>query len=105
MKDDTTNTDARKTVSRLARRSLIRLGRRIFEADDRLAFQVGWEITQRGGGLGRSYRDPRFNTLTECTECQGNGVNAAYLPCSKCHATGRITISAAEVESVHRRRP
>jgi hypothetical protein len=38
-----------------------RVGERLFMSCDEEACWRGWEITELCGGLGRSYRDPRFN--------------------------------------------
>jgi hypothetical protein len=68
-----------------------RFGDRLFATDDTEAYQWGWQITRVHGGLGRRYRDPRFDTLAECPKCQGAGINAD-VPCVPCLGTGRITI-------------
>ena len=39
-----------------------RLGNRIFAMNDAEAGWRGWEITVAAAGLGRQYRDPRFNS-------------------------------------------
>jgi hypothetical protein len=67
-----------------------RLGDRLFALNDTEAYWRGWQITKTQGGLGRSYRDPRFDTLAECPKCRGAGLTAA-LPCLPCLGTGRIT--------------
>jgi DnaJ-class molecular chaperone len=51
----------------------------------------GWQITKTHCGLGRRYRDLRFDTLTSCTQCAGAGVWADS-PCGSCLSTGRITL-------------
>jgi hypothetical protein len=38
---------------------------RLFRANDTEARWRGWQITRVRGGLGRVYRDPRFDTLSE----------------------------------------
>jgi hypothetical protein len=67
-----------------------RLGDRLFAMNDAEAYWRGWQITSTQGGLGRGYRDPRFDTLAECPKCRGAGVTAA-LSCRPCLGTGRIT--------------
>jgi hypothetical protein len=42
-----------------------RLGNRLFAMNDDEAGWRGWEVAVTAGGLGRRYRDPRFNTLRE----------------------------------------
>ena len=68
-----------------------RLGDRLFVMNDTEAYWRGWQITKTHGGLARRYRDPRFDTLTECPKCHGPGVTAD-LPCVPCVGTGRITL-------------
>jgi hypothetical protein len=41
-----------------------RAGARLFAMNDTEAGWRGWEITELHGGLGRSYRDPRFDLLS-----------------------------------------
>jgi hypothetical protein len=72
-----------------------RLGDRLFTMNDTEAYWRGWQITKTHGGLARSYRDPRFDTLAECARCRGTGSNGAGVntdvPCAPCLGTGRIT--------------
>jgi hypothetical protein len=58
------------------------LGDRMFAAHDTQARMIGWQITPIHGGLGRHYRDPRFDCLSrwrdgtggrEGTECRESG--------------------------------
>ncbi|HEY2443745.1 MAG TPA: hypothetical protein VGI31_11455 [Streptosporangiaceae bacterium] len=62
-------------------------GRRWFAADDRAAIGHGWQITARRGGLARSYRDPRFDSLLACPRCSGG---RGQEPCDLCDGTGRV---------------
>ena len=48
-----------------------RLGDRLFAMNDAEAYWRDWQITKTQGGLGRRYRDPRFDTLAECPRCLG----------------------------------
>jgi hypothetical protein len=66
-----------------------RIWDRLFAADDARAHRHGWQITAQRGGLGRSYRDPRFDLLVTCTECRGTGVDPDDRPCRVCPGTGR----------------
>ena len=68
-----------------------RWGDRWFAMNDAEAQWRDWQMTRVHGGLGRRYRDPRFNTLAECTWCRGAGV-LADVPCVLCLGTGRVTI-------------
>lgn len=70
---------------------LRRWGDRWFAMGDNEACWRGWEITKMRGGLGRVYRDPRFDTLATCPRCAGAGVWAAAV-CGPCQGTGRISL-------------
>ena len=67
-----------------------RWGDRWFAMNDTEAEWRGWHMTRTHGGLGRRYRDPRFGTLAECTQCRGAGSRADG-PCVPCLGTGRVT--------------
>jgi hypothetical protein len=69
-----------------------RAGDLIFMANDEEAYWRGWTIERRQAGLGRRYRNPRFDTLATCPHCRGLGVTAAESLCVKCTGTGRITV-------------
>jgi hypothetical protein len=68
-----------------------RWGDRWFAMNDAEAQWWGWQMTRTHGGLGRRYRDPRFDALTACTKCQGAGL-LADMPCAPCLGTGRVTV-------------
>jgi hypothetical protein len=70
---------------------LRRCGDRWFAANDTEAYWRGWQITKTHGGLGRRYRDLRFDTLAACAQCAGAG-EWADAPCGPCLGTGRITL-------------
>ena len=67
-----------------------RVGGRLFAMNDAEAYWRSWLITRTRGGLGRRYRDPRFDALTECPKCRGAGATADR-PCPPCLGTGRVT--------------
>ena len=73
MLDHTTDPNLRKTLRDLLLRVLSAIGNMIFRADDRRAREQGWQITPRQGGLSRTYRDPRFDSLVSCPACDGRG--------------------------------
>ena len=52
-----------------------RLGNRLFAMNDAEAGWRGWAATVTAGGLGRQYRDPRFNALREEFEAHGGRVD------------------------------
>jgi hypothetical protein len=68
-----------------------RLGDRLFSWNDTEAYWRGWQIIRVHGGLGRRYRDPRFDALTACPQCQGGGSSARDTPCAPCLGTGRVS--------------
>lgn len=68
-----------------------RWGDRWFAMNDAEAEWRGWQMTRVHGGLGRRYRDPRFDTLAECAQCRGAGFRAT-VRCLPCLGTGRVTI-------------
>jgi hypothetical protein len=68
-----------------------RLGDRLFTWNDTEAYWRGWQITKVHGGLGRRYRDPRFDTLTACPQCLGGGTGTKDTPCAPCLGTGRVS--------------
>ena len=87
----TSEDKARTRLIRWLRKRAETAGQRLFACDDLRAIHNGWQITTRCGGLGRQYRDPRFDTLRSCPRCAGRGT-ARGEPCGACAATGRITI-------------
>ena len=64
---------------------------RRFAMNDTEAYWWGWQITKTLGGLGRNYRDIRFEALAPCGRCAGAGV-WQETPCGPCLGTGRITL-------------
>jgi hypothetical protein len=66
------------------------LGDRLFAMNDTEAYWRDWQIIKTHDGLGRRYRDSRFDLLAECPKCRG-AVSSADLPCPPCLGTGRIT--------------
>jgi hypothetical protein len=67
------------------------LGRRLFAARDAQAHANGWQVTPIRGGLGRRYRDPRFDSLARCPDCAGTG-GPAEAPCQPCSGSGRVVL-------------
>lgn len=64
---------------------------RWYAMNDTEAYWRGWQIAKAHGGLGRRYRDCRFDTLAACARCAGAGVRAEA-PCGPCLGTGRVTL-------------
>jgi hypothetical protein len=91
----TTGTNCRKIdgfLTKLKSRLLARVALRIFAAPDADARQHGWQITITNDGLGRIYRDPRFDRLRTCPACKGHGRYPRDTICSTCDGTGRIVL-------------
>jgi hypothetical protein len=87
-----------KICQRLAARlraCAARLGAQVFAADDAAARRLGWQVTAVRGGLGRRYRDPRFDGLVACSRCGGRGGRSRGAPCAACAGTGRIVLDLA----------
>lgn len=83
----------RRAVTALVERLSWRVatvGARLYAVGDRTAIQHGWTITRRRGGLARTYRDPRFDTLLACPRCDGEG-SIDDEACTPCSGTGRVT--------------
>jgi hypothetical protein len=67
-------------------------GERLHAAPDGHARANGWQVTVRQGGLGRGYRDPRFDMLVSCSDCHGRGAGGQGEPCRRCSGTGRLSL-------------
>jgi hypothetical protein len=76
-----------------------RLWDRLFAVNDAEADWRGWETINSYGGLGRRYRDPRFDALGACPRCQGTGIDIDEL-CDSCLGTGRLTIAGNDTGEV-----
>lgn len=85
----TSENKARTRFVRWLGRQLRTAGNRLFAAGDLAALYHGWQIVPRYGGLGRLYRDRRFDNLIRCPWCDGAGVfGGAH--CGSCGGTGRV---------------
>jgi hypothetical protein len=94
----TTRTDHRKIHRFLPgslRACLAALGEHAFATADADARRRGLQVTPTQGGLGRRYRDPRFDTLALCPDCRGRGFTAPANPCRNCGGTDRIIVVPA----------
>jgi len=94
-----------RTVAKSLAGRIRAAGDRLFEKDDAVARENGWTIEVRRGGLGRTYRDPRFDRLSRCPDCGGTGSGGSGngelggsgseelgMPCGRCSGEGRVTL-------------
>lgn len=96
MLDDTTNPNLCNTPRDLLFHVLSAIGGKIFKTADRRARDHGWQVSPRHGGLGRTYRDPRFDSLISCPACDGRGRMPDRTACSGCLGTGRAVLGAGD---------
>lgn len=52
-----------------------RAGRRLYEKNDLEASWRGWQVIETSGGLGRQYRDARFDSLAALREARGDAAD------------------------------
>ena len=69
-----------------------RMADRLFAINDAEAHWRGWGITRVHGGFGRRYRDPMFDMLAACGQCQGAGAGIEEMPCITCFGAGRLSL-------------
>ncbi|MCA1604117.1 MAG: hypothetical protein LC775_01205 [Acidobacteria bacterium] len=67
----------------------------LFAAEDAAARHRGWEISRPQSGFGRIYRDPRWNFITECEQCGGEG-GSAIESCQSCGGRGTVQYSPTD---------
>ncbi|MGH3975738.1 MAG: hypothetical protein ACRDS9_20760 [Pseudonocardiaceae bacterium] len=70
---------------------------RIFTAEDAAARARGWQISRPPSGFGRVYRDPRWDLISACDVCDGDGGTTAQ-PCLSCE--GHDTIQRNQVTAL-----
>ena len=75
-------------------RLLDAVDRRAFREPDIDATARGWQV-RRPRRFVRSYRDPRWDLVSECAPCAGAGVVGART-CPECDGAGRIIADPAE---------
>ncbi|MCA1702581.1 MAG: hypothetical protein LC808_04660 [Actinobacteria bacterium] len=68
---------------------------RLFAGEDAAARRRGWHISRPPTGSGRVYRDPRWDLLTECEQCGGEGGSAVDL-CRSCQGQGTVRHSPTD---------
>jgi len=87
-------TPARAKAKRLLQRVLDALDRRIFLSVDLDATARGWHV-HRTRAFRRSYRNPRWDLVARCADCDGSGVVGASA-CAPCAGTGVVRGDARE---------
>jgi hypothetical protein len=78
---------------------LRRIGDQLFAAQDARARQRGWQITRQQGGLGRVYRDPRFDLLATCPAAAALTGTEGRAAITRVPAAGRSTVRPAHRRS------
>jgi hypothetical protein len=103
----TTHSDHCKIYSLLLKLQsrLSAIARRVFGGPDADARRHGWQITVTHGGLGRRYRDARFDYVVPCNACNGRSDDPCGTTCSACGGTGRIVLDPAAVSRPGRGQP
>jgi hypothetical protein len=72
--------------------ALAALGDRVFGGADADARRHGWQVCSVHFGLGRRYRDPRFDALLLRPDRHARGVDGCGDPCPGCCRAGRVGI-------------
>ncbi|MCA1603038.1 MAG: hypothetical protein LC776_15855 [Acidobacteria bacterium] len=68
---------------------------RLFAAEDAAARRRGWHISRLPTGVGRVYRDPRWDSITACEQCGGDGGSATD-SCRSCGGRGTVRHSPTD---------
>lgn len=75
--------------ARPLRRLVDRIANRLFAAEDDRARARGWQVRPISGGLGRGYRDPRWDMIRACDNCADFGADP---DCPVCGGTEVIRL-------------
>jgi hypothetical protein len=67
---------------------------RIFVRDDLEAIARGWRV-HRARPFSRTYRDPRWDDVSACSDCRGSGTAHAHA-CDTCAGTGTVRVGRRE---------
>lgn len=87
-------TPLRAGAERLLRRVLEALDRKLFLSVDLDATARGWHV-HRSQLFRRTYRDPRWDLVSRCADCDGSGKVGASA-CDPCTGTGTVRSNARE---------
>ena len=90
MTQRTPNERAATRISRLRDR----LAHLLFREPDLDALARGWQV-HRPSTFRRLYRDPRWNSVVACADCQGTGVNVTRA-CGPCDGRGTLRLADAD---------
>lgn len=71
-------------------RCVQQLGDLVFAVEDQEAAWHAWDVEQRFAGLGRLYRDQRFDALVSCPRCHRVSTVTGSTVCKQCSATDRL---------------
>lgn len=80
------------STARWLTRFIEAVGDRLFREEDARVGRHGWHVQVGHGGLSRTYRDPRFDSLRGCPACHGTGIGEQDHACGRCSGTGRIRL-------------
>jgi len=67
----------------------------LFAADDAAAKNRGWQVCRPPSRFARAYRDPRWDLISACEACGGDG-GSAIQPCEACQGRGTIRLDRAD---------
>jgi hypothetical protein len=71
-------------------RCVQQLGDLVFAVEDQEAAWHAWDVEHRYAGLGRLYRDQRFDALVSCPRCHRVSTDAGRTVCKQCSAADRL---------------
>jgi hypothetical protein len=71
-------------------RCVQQLGDLMFASEDQEATWHAWDVERRDAGLGRRYRDRRFQALVPCPRCHRVSTVADGAVCKQCTAADRL---------------
>ena len=71
-------------------RCIRQLGDLVFAREDQEATWHAWDVERRDAGLGRRYRDRRFQALVPCPRCHRVSTVADGADCPQCSAADRL---------------
>jgi hypothetical protein len=73
------------------RQWIAKLADRLHAAEDTRARRRGWQVSRISRGLGREYRDPRWDLIVACEVCGGEGMHGVHR-CADCLGRGTVQL-------------